>query len=84
MLLPGFPGLLAPLSFIPLRLSEFASFAVTVCGTWAGVSLLLGGYKTNSTSGAIHKTSNSESCFERISVALLFNMRVPIDSEGIC
>ena len=52
ILQPHFPGLLAPLTFNPLRFAEFASFSATVVGTWVGVSLLVGGYKTNSTAGA--------------------------------
>ncbi len=51
ILLPSFPGLLAPLAFNPLRFEEFASFAATVCGTWVAVGLLTGAYRTNSTSG---------------------------------
>ena len=52
ILLPSFPGMLAPLAFNPLRFEEFASFAATVCGTWVAVGLLTGAYRTNSTSGA--------------------------------
>ncbi len=51
ILLPSFPGMLAPLAFNPLRFEEFASFAATVCGTWVAVGLLTGAYRTNSTSG---------------------------------
>ncbi len=52
MLLPSFPGVLAPLRFNPVRFEEFASFAATLCGTWVGVALLLGAYSRESTSGA--------------------------------
>ena len=51
ILMPTFPGWLAPMHFNPIRFEEFLSFAVTVCGTWAGSSLLVGGYKSNATSG---------------------------------
>ncbi len=48
--MPSFPGWLAPMHFNPIRFEEFLSFAITVCGTWVGASLLVGGYKSNATS----------------------------------
>ena len=50
ILMPSFPGWLAPMHFNPIRFEEFLSFAITVCGTWVGASLLVGGYKSNATS----------------------------------
>lgn len=50
ILMPSFPGWLAPMHFSPIRFEEFLSFAITVCGTWVGASLLVGGYKSNATS----------------------------------
>lgn len=51
ILTPNFPGWLAPMHFNPIRFEEFLSFAITVCGTWVGASWLVGGYKSNATSG---------------------------------
>lgn len=53
---PSFPGWLAPMHFNPIRFEEFLSFAITVCGTWVGASLLVGGYKANATSGMLWAT----------------------------
>lgn len=50
VLSPTFPGWLAPLSFNPLRFIEFASFVLTLCGSWVAASLLVGNYRTASTS----------------------------------
>lgn len=51
ILMPNFPGWLAPMHFNPTRFEEFLSFAITVCGTWVGAAWLVGGYKANATSG---------------------------------
>lgn len=60
MLSPNFPGWLAPLSFSPLRLLEFASFVLTLCGSWAGAALVVGGYHTATTSDL--RTALSDTC----------------------
>lgn len=52
ILLPTFPGWLAPLTFNPLRFIEFGAFAATLCGTWVACATILGGYKMDATSGA--------------------------------
>ncbi len=65
ILMPSFPGWLAPMHFNPTRFEEFLSFAITVCGTWVGASLLVGGYKSNATSGeslSCSTTSKSMCC----------------------
>eukprot|EP01026_Neomeris_dumetosa_P043301 TRINITY_DN3622_c0_g1_i5.p3 TRINITY_DN3622_c0_g1~~TRINITY_DN3622_c0_g1_i5.p3 ORF type:complete len:258 (-),score=30.13 TRINITY_DN3622_c0_g1_i5:200-973(-) len=49
VMLPNFPGWLAPLQFNPMRLVEFACFLSTMCATWAASTVLFGGY-TRSTS----------------------------------
>lgn len=51
--MPSFPGWLAPMHFNPVRFEEFLSFAITVCGTWVGAAWLVGGYKSNATSGML-------------------------------
>ena len=51
MLLPSFPGVLAPLAFNPLRFEEFLSFAATIIGTWVCTGLLTGSYRRDATSG---------------------------------
>lgn len=53
ILMPSFPGWLAPMHFNPVRFEEFLSFAITVCGTWVGASWLVGGYKSTATSGVL-------------------------------
>jgi hypothetical protein len=60
ILLPSFPGWLAPLEFNPTRFLEFASFAATLLGTWLGAGLLVGAYRTDATadlSTALARTS---------------------------
>ncbi|KAK9816549.1 hypothetical protein WJX72_001810 [[Myrmecia] bisecta] len=49
ILMPSFPGWLAPLQFNPTRFEEFLSFAITVCCTWGFSSLLVGNYHNSST-----------------------------------
>lgn len=49
VMMPTFPGWTAPLHFNLLRLEEFASFSLTLIGTWVASSLLLGNYEILST-----------------------------------
>ena len=44
---PAFPGWLAPLEFNPIRFAEFASFWLTLTGTWVAVGLLTTAYSAN-------------------------------------
>lgn len=60
IMMPTFPGWTAPLQFNPLRLEEFASFSLTLIGTWVASSLLLGNYQTLATANvptALTRTS---------------------------
>lgn len=50
MLLPSFPGWLAPLHFNPLRFEEFLSLSATLIGTWVGAAMVTGGYRRDATS----------------------------------
>lgn len=63
ILMPTFPGWLAPMHFNPTRFEEFLSFAITVCGTWVGASWLVGGYKANATSGDLTFLADPPLCY---------------------
>lgn len=60
ILSPAFPGWLAPLHFSPERFSEFLSFALTLCGTWVGAGLLVGGYAADASADL--NTAVSRTC----------------------
>lgn len=49
MLLPDFPGLLAPMAFNPVRMAEFVAFTASVIGTWLGTAYVMGAYNRDST-----------------------------------
>lgn len=49
VLSPNFPGWLAPLAFNPLRFAEFASFALTLLGSWVASAWISGGYRRQAT-----------------------------------
>lgn len=71
ILMPSFPGWLAPMHFNPVRFEEFLSFAITVCGTWVGASLLVGGYKSTATSGTYTLLNAVQSHLSAVSVCSL-------------
>lgn len=49
MMLPDFPGVMAPLAFSPIRMAEFFAFTASIMGTWIGTAFLLGAYSSDST-----------------------------------
>ncbi|PSC75087.1 secretion system [Micractinium conductrix] len=69
ILLPSFPGWLAPLQFSPTRLLEFVSFSVTLLGTWVASGLLTGGYR-------FEATANVRAALSRVSAMWLISMPV--------
>ena len=50
---PSFLGFLAPLKFNAGRFAELGSFSITLTAAWVLSSLLVGGYQSSATSGAI-------------------------------
>ena len=58
VLLPSFPGWMAPLHFNPIRFIEYFSFVLTVIGTWVSVGWLLEAY-TIDVSSSLQKSIES-------------------------
>eukprot|EP00890_Picochlorum_soloecismus_P004577 jgi/Picsp_1/511/NSC_00509-R1_protein len=50
VLLPSFPGWMAPLHFNPIRFIEYFSFVLTVIGTWVSVGWLVDAYTLDASS----------------------------------
>lgn len=60
MLLPDFPGLLAPLAVNPVRMAEFVAFTASIIGTWIGTAYILGAYNRDSTGGATQSSTHAQ------------------------